>query len=178
MRRAAAALVLLGLIIGCSTSSWKAKVAKSSLDGRISLGDSNSLVESEAGKPERKMNIEGLGYYGYREYGVFFDNIVSYYVDGGAKDVPGNRARVIAIDYLDTKGILGLHKGTSTRSEVLKILGRPSRSKRIESNKDILSIFVGSYDIYDLAESKLALSFAGERVDKILLVKKDLAEFN
>jgi hypothetical protein len=129
-----------------------------------------AAIEDNFGKPWRMVNVGGIGFYGYEDYGFYFDNIVFYYENGFKVPIDGNPARVLAIDCLDEDGLQGIVKGKSGVGDVVAAFGDPDEIRNVAGGDEIANPFAGRYYLYRVDEGCLAFRLEGDSVQSIMAI--------
>ncbi len=177
-RLAALCLGLGAALAGCSSLRPEPSYVPLLRERAALLGRSAAEVEASLGAPDRLLNVEGIGFYGYRDCGVYFDDIVFVYDKGGKRKIEGGKARAIVLDLLSPEGLMGIRRGKTKAEELSGILGTPSRVAAIGQGGEVFLPFAGTYHIYPLEGDFLAFRVEGGLVRSILLVDSAFAEFH
>ena len=136
-----------------------------------------SDIERRLGEPKRMLNVEGLGYYGYDEYGFFFDNVVFFYGKGGKERIKDNPAKTLVVDYTGKSGLMGIVKKQSSVQDVESILGKPKRKKEIKASEGIYAPFAGMYYLYTLKDGLFGVRFESDKVESLMVISAENTEF-
>jgi len=178
--RGIAVLALCALAAGCASTgklppaggepAVSRKYDDAVLEKAAYLGRSASAIRDDFGEPWRMVNVGGIGFYGYESCGFYFDDIVFYYENGFKVPIEGDRARVLAIDFLDAKGLQGIVRGSSGIADLVAALGRPDEMRNVAEGGEIANPFAGRYHLYAVGDGFLAFREEAGIVASILLV--------
>lgn len=157
-------LLILIIFLSCRSSSFE-KFSKGSLEYRsLSLNLKQKDILEILGKPNRKMNIMGWGYYHYDNIGIFFNDIVGYYEADTFKEILSPELGINEISLYGNQVIYGIEIGMSDINSVQKKFGKPDTIKNITKQEEGESVFAGNHLMYFKNKYCLMITYNNEKI--------------